>query len=310
MQKRLRFKEDGTFRILQLTDIHYTEDDERDHRTVALMRDLIRRERPDFIMTTGDTVYGEKNLEYLPLALEPLTESGIPWSFVFGNHDVEFAGNREELFAAVQKLPGCMAWHDEASRDGLGNHTIGIEDGEGRVKWLIFGIDSGDYNPIEQVGGYGFVTTNQIRWYQEQVRRQEQQGEDFGILAFQHMALPEHAEVFRYEVCYGIKREGSCAPRINTGFFAAMLQAGHSPSLFVGHDHVNDYYGTMYGVTLGYGRATGFGTYGAQDFARGGRMFVLNQNDTASYTTYTSLEGGIVVDDPWRFEPLERRADG
>lgn len=307
MQRKLRFQEDGTFRILQLTDIHYTEDDERDHRTVALMRDLIKREKPDFIMTTGDTVYGEKNMEYLPLALEPLTESGIPWSFVFGNHDVEFAGNREELFAAVRKLPGCMAWHDETSRDGVGNHTLGIEDAEGRVKWLIFGIDSGDYNPIEQVGGYGFVTPNQIRWYQERVSMQEKEGADFGILAFQHMALPEHAEVYRYETCYGTRREGCCPPAINTGFFAAMLQAGHSPSLFVGHDHVNDYYGKMYGVTLGYGRATGFGSYGAQDFARGGRVFVLNQEDTASYETYVSLEGGIVVDDPWRHEPLERR---
>ena len=64
MERKLRFKEDGSFRILQLTDIHYTEDDERDHRTVALMRDLISREKPDFIITTGDTVYGEKNMEY------------------------------------------------------------------------------------------------------------------------------------------------------------------------------------------------------------------------------------------------------
>ncbi len=310
MEKKLHFREDGTFRILQLTDIHYTEDDERDHRTVALMRDLIRREQPDFIVTTGDTVYGEKNLEYLPLALAPLTESKIPWTFTFGNHDVEFAGNREELFAAVRRLPGCMAYHDPASLDGMGNHTIGIEDGEGRVRWLIFGMDSGDYNPLKQVGGYGFVTHNQIHWYQDQIRRQEQQGEDFGVLIFQHMALPEYAEVFRYETCYGTRREGFGCPRINTGFFAAMVQAGHNPSMFVGHDHVNDFYGKLYGVTLGYGRATGYGTYGAQDFARGGRVFVLNQEDASSYTTYVSLEGGIVVDDPWRYEPLEKRAEG
>ncbi|MCI9143895.1 MAG: metallophosphoesterase family protein [Lachnospiraceae bacterium] len=310
MERKLRFQEDGSFRILQLTDIHYTEDDERDHKTVALMRELIRREKPDFIITTGDTVYGEKNIEYLPLALAPLTESGIPWSFIFGNHDVEFAGNREELFAAVQKLPGCIAYHDPESKDGVGNHTIGIEDKEGRVRWLIFGIDSGDYNPLEQVGGYGFITPNQIHWYQEQIRRQEQAGEDFGVLAFQHMALPEYEELFRYEICYGTRREGFGCPRINTGFFAAMLQAGHSPSLFVGHDHVNDFYGKLYGVTLGYGRATGYGTYGAQDFARGGRVFVLNQENTSSYDTYVSLEGGIVVDDPWRYEPLERRAEG
>ena len=39
-------------------------------------------------------------------------------------------------------------------------------------------------------------------------------------------------------------------------------------------------------------------------------VFVLNQKDTASYITYVSLEGGIVVDDPWRYEPLEKRAEG
>ena len=163
---------------------------------------------------------------------------------------------------------------------------------------------------MEQVGGYGFITPNQIHWYQEQIRRQEAQDKDFGVLAFQHMALPEYAEVFRYETCYGTRREGYGCPKVNTGFFFAMLQAGHSPSLFVGHDHVNDFYGKLYGVTLGYGRATGYNTYGAQDFARGGRVFVLNQNDTASYNTYVSLEGGIVVDDPWCYEPLERRAEG
>ncbi len=305
-KKRLCFRADGSFRILQLTDIHFTENDERDHRTVALMRELIAREKPDFIITTGDTVYGEKNMEYLPLALEPLTESGIPWTFVFGNHDVEFAGNRAGLFDAVQKLPGSVAYHDPASVDGMGNHVIGIEDQAGRVRWLLFALDSGDYNPLPGVGGYGFVTPNQIRWYQETIKEQERENPDFGVLAFQHMAIPEFADVFRCARCYGTKHEGIGCPRVNTGFFYAMLTSGHSPSLFVGHDHVNDYYGTLFGVTLGYGRATGFGTYGAQDFARGGRVFVLREDDVSSYTTYVSLDGGVIVDDPWCYNPEER----
>jgi len=309
----LQFREDGGFRILQFTDIHYTDDNEADHRTVALMRDLLRREHPDFIVVTGDTVYGEKNIEYLPLALAPVIETGLPWTFTFGNHDVEFAGNHQQLFDAVRKLPNCMSYHDEASVDGMGNHTICLENQAGQLRWLLFGIDSGDYYPVEEIGGYGVVTRNQILWYEEQIRRQEkkmrQQGQspDFGVLVFQHIALPEYEELYRYEVCYGTKREPSCCPRVNTGFFASMLQTGHSTALFVGHDHVNDFYGKLYGVTLGYGRATGFNTYGAQDFARGARIFDLREDDTMNFTTYVSLEGGIVVDDPWRSEPLERR---
>ena len=49
------------------------------------------------------------------------------------------------------------------------------------------------------------------------IRRQEQENPDFGVLAFQHMALPEYAEVFRYETCYGTRREGYGCPRRRTG---------------------------------------------------------------------------------------------
>ncbi len=39
---------------------------------------------------------------------------------------------------------------------------------------------------------------------------------------------------------------------------------------FVGHDHVNDFVGDLYGIRLCYGRATGFNTYGRQGFTRRG----------------------------------------
>lgn len=310
MDKTLHFRADGTFRIVQFTDIHYTDDNEEDHKTVRLMREIIEREKPDFLIATGDTVYGEQNMEYLALALAPFIESGLPWSFVFGNHDVEFAGNREELFEAVMKLPGCVAFHDEASVDGKGNHMLTIEDENGRAPWVIFGIDSGDYNPYEQVGGYGFVTRKQIEWYQKKIKEHENKNPDFSSLIFQHMAIPEYEEVSLYEPYLGTKREGMGYPRINTGFFAAMLESGHTAGMFVGHDHVNDFYGKLYGIVLGYGRATGYNTYGAQDYAKGARIFVLNKDNTESFETYVRLEGGIVVDDPWKAYPIRKRDEG
>lgn len=310
MKKSLRFREDKTFKILQFTDIHFTEDNEKDHKTVELMEKIIGEEQPDFIITTGDTVYGKQNMKFLPKAMAPITKSGIPWTFTFGNHDVEFAGNHKELYDAVMALEGSVAYHDPDSIDGTGNHVIHIEDKDGKTKWLIFAIDSGDYIPWKQVGGYACVTPNQIRWYQNVIRKQEEENSDFSALAFQHMAIPEFADVFKYELCYGVKREGCGSPRINSGFFYGMLEAGHTKGLFVGHDHANDYYGKLFGITLGYGRATGYNTYGAPDHMKGARVFVLKEDKIDRFETYVRLENGLVIKEPWGYAPLLRRDEG
>ncbi len=310
MEKKLYFRSDGGFKLMQLTDIHFTDDNELDHRTTALMRELICAESPDFIMTTGDTVYGERNLDYLEKALAPVLESGIPWGFVFGNHDVEFASNREELFSRVTALPGCMSCHDPASGDGVGNCALELCARDGTPEWLIVGMDSGGYSPIADVPGYGWVTRRQIDWYTAMIADYARRLERFSSMVFMHMALPEHAEVWNYEICYGTKRDGIGAPPVNSGFFTAMLEAGHTKGVFVGHDHVNDYWGRLYGIALGYGRATGFNTYGAQDYPRGCRLFTFQEGDTEGFQTYERLEHGIVVDDPWIQHPRQKRDEG
>lgn len=307
MAQELRFNEDGNIKIMQLTDLHFTNDDEADHKTVELVRQALRDEKPDFVIVTGDMVYGEHNLEFLPKVFAPLTEGDCPWTFVFGNHDSEWGHSREELLEAGMKLKGCIASHDGASIDGVGNHVIEIKNKNNETKWAIFAIDSGDYFSCEKIGGYACITRNQIDWYQAKIRELESKHKDFSALAFQHIAVPEHQEVFKYEKCYGVKREGSGAPRLNSGFFYALIEAGHTKGLFVGHDHANDYYGNLYGITLGYGRAGGYGTYGAPDHMKGARLFVLNENNTESFETYVYLENGTVIKEPWCYEPLCRR---
>lgn len=253
---------------------------------------------------------GERNLDYLEKALAPVLESGIPWGFVFGNHDVEFASNREELFSRVTALPGCMSCHDPASGDGVGNCALELCARDGTPEWLIVGMDSGGYSPIADVPGYGWVTRRQIDWYTAMIADYARRLERFSSMVFMHMALPEHAEVWNYEICYGTKRDGIGAPPVNSGFFTAMLEAGHTKGVFVGHDHVNDYWGRLYGIALGYGRATGFNTYGAQDYPRGCRLFTFQEGDTEGFQTYERLEHGIVVDDPWIQHPRQKRDEG
>lgn len=311
MDKKLYFREDGSFRLMQLTDIHYCQEDTAgDAKTIALMRELIQAEKPDFVMITGDAVYGPGCLEQLDVVMEPIVEAGIPFSFTFGNHDAEYAGNKAEILEKLKSYPGSRVFHDPESCDGMANHWLELCGRDGKAQWLIFGIDSGDYNPMKHVGGYGYVTHRQIQWYRDAIASYERQGDPFGAMVFMHAALHEHAEVWKYEICYGTKRDGSGHSRINSGFFSAMLEAGHTKGVFVGHDHTNDYWGLLYGIALGYGRCTGFGTYGAQDFPRGCRIFRFTEGDTENFVTYERLEHGIVVDDPWIQHPIQKRDEG
>ena len=307
MEKRLTVRDDGSFKILQLTDMHYTHDDDKDRRAVALAESLIREEDPDLIMITGDLVFGPDSLHNLDKALAPVVRSGKPWSFVFGNHDVEFASNRKAFFAELQKRPGCVAYHDEESVDGMGNHVLEIRSREGALCWLIFGLDSGDYNPMTAVGGYGYITENQIAWYRKQMRRYHDAHPDFSALAFQHMPLPEHQEVWDYSRCYGLQREEICCPRINTGLFYAMLREGHMKGLFVGHDHINDYWGEHFGIALGFGRYSGYNSYGPEDFLRGGRLFLLKDSDPHHFETYLRLEDHRRILEDYVHEPAKSR---
>jgi 3',5'-cyclic AMP phosphodiesterase CpdA len=57
-------------------------------------------------------------------------------------------------------------------------------------------------------------------------------------------------------------KTGICCAALNTGLYAAMKEMNDIKALWVGHDHKNDFYGDFYGITLGYGRKTGYGGYG------------------------------------------------
>lgn len=310
MERALRFREDGSFKMMQWTDVHYTFDDADDARSLALLRDLLASERPDFVMVSGDLVFGEQAALLLPKALAPLCASGIPWSFVFGNHDAEYADNADELFEILRASAGFVGGDDPHAGKGKGNHFIPIYDRGGRTPWLIAGLDSGRDHPMKKIGGYDRVTRQQIDWYLDQVRAWETRQGDFSVFAFQHMPVPEIEDVWRFETTYGCKREGFGSPTVNSGETAALLEDGHTRALFFGHDHMNSFYGEYFGLTLGYGRASGYGGYGKPDFPRGCRMFVLHENPQTPFETYEVLDTGERMDDPWKHRPLERRDGG
>lgn len=299
MQK-LQFREEGTFTIVQFTDIHWQNGEPADLESRELMTDILEREEPDFVIFTGDIIHSERsrNPESAFVdAVSAVTDRGIPWAFVFGNHDAEERITREELMRLSSELPGCLAQPGPADIGGVGNYSLAIQSGANpaKVAAALYMFDSGSYAPRE-VGGPAWIQRDQIEWYiQESLRLESQNGcETIPSLAFFHIPLPEFNELWDFHECFGYNFEGVGSPRINTGLFHAMRERGGIKGVFVGHDHVNDYWGELYGIRLGYGRATGYNTYGQEGFPRGARIIRLYE-DNRGFETWLRLEGGARI---------------
>ena len=281
-------------KILQLTDLHYMDGSETDQQTLRLMRNLIEWETPDLIVVSGDTVYGPDNLNQLEHALKPVTDSGIPWTINFGNHDAEDGEDKTVLFDKLITLPNCLLRDEAPGISGVGNHEIEIRDAEGRLRWVILMMDSGDYYP-EPIGGYDYVKHDQIGWFKQQTEAHKSETTDYGVLVYVHIPLPEYEEVWTSGNAIGEKNEAVCCPKLNSGFFAAMVESGVVQAVYCGHDHINDYSGSLYGITLGYGRSSGYNTYGKEGFLRGARLIRLDPADTRSFDSWIRLEDGSVL---------------
>ena len=287
----MRFRADGTFKILQLTDIHYVEGNESDKKTDLLIKRIIDKEKPDIIVITGDTVYGEKNLEMVPKAFGAVSESGIPWTFVFGNHDDEDGHSKEELFDAISKLPGCLSYDDKKAGAGTGNHTINVTGFGGEIVWRLMLLDSGTYLNQTTKEDYDYIKETQIEWYKDKVEELHGKG---GAIAFFHIPLPEYNEAFEGNHI-GERNEDVCASPVNSGLAEVMAGDGVTRAVFAGHDHINNYIGKYKSVILGYGRATGYNTYSCEGYRHGARIILISENDCKNIKTWERLEDGSVL---------------
>src|SRR5207245_794296 len=61
----LRFRRNGTFTIVQLTDVHWSNGEGADHRTRALIHEVLKAERADLVALTGDIVSGAAAHDFL-----------------------------------------------------------------------------------------------------------------------------------------------------------------------------------------------------------------------------------------------------
>lgn len=300
MRRKLKFQKDGSFKIVQLTDLHFGslgnhENRVADDKTFDLMNKIIQEEAPDLVVVTGDLIWSEAEgaAETYHKIMAHMSTWGIPFAIVYGNHDSEANITREELFDIQRAYPNSIAERGPKNISGVGNYTLTVHaHNNEEEEALLYFLDSGDYAP-SSLGGYGWVQPNQVGWFVEESRKYAALKEkDIPALAFFHIPTPEYQEVLDVGEISGNQLEEVCCPKLNSGLFTALLESGNVMGTFVGHDHDNDYCAQFHGISLCYGRITGYNVYGVLE--RGARVIQLFKGENR-FESWLRLDTGEVA---------------
>jgi hypothetical protein len=284
---RLRFNPNRHFKILQFSDIHWKHGSPHEARLLSTIEGILDLEQPDLVVLNGDSVHSPTlALEGLRRITAPMAARGIPWAPTLGNHDDEGEAKRQEIAQFLESLPFSLMDCGPAELGACGNYAVEILncDSDETAARLYF-LDSGSYSPLKpRVGGYAWITRQQIRWFES-----SHLGCALPSLVFLHIPLPEFLTAWDKSAGVGQKNETICAPELNSGLFAALLESGSVLGVFAGHDHDNDFAAKLQGISLCYGRSLGLDTYG--NLPRGARIIQLYEN-TAEFESWIREESG------------------
>lgn len=297
----LKFNANHKFKIVQFTDIHWKYGNPASDEAGERMAEVLDAEKPDLVVFTGDLIFAKPAREGLDKALEATISRGIPFAVTWGNHDDEQDLSRKELSEHIATKAGNLTSTVEGI-SGVTNYTLSVKSTDGkRDAAVLYIFDSNSYSPIKKVKGYDWIKHDQVEWYRQTSKAftAANNSKPLPALAFFHIPLPEFHEAAQNESAYfvGTRKEKACAPEINTGLAAAMLEAGDVMGVFVGHDHVNDYVVDWRGILLGYGRFTGGATvYHDIPEGNGARVIELTE-DSRTIKTWIRIKGGKVINE-------------
>ena len=250
----MNYKSD--FRILQLTDIHLSDKDDKE--TQFKFMDLLYQDanNPDLVVVTGDlfTFAGKDTAKSL---LKYFDSKKIPWTVCFGNHDEQCYFSVDWLTETLSKYGSYCMFKDlqDDKVNGNCNFVINLKDGS-KVHDQLFIMDSNRYNFSFSQLGYDCFKEDQINWYSDIVEYTKKQNDDVVVnsLMFYHIPLPEIIVAWEEGTkIYGEKREASCPPDHDYGFFGKIKELGSTSAMFFGHDHINNFEVDYQGVKFCYG---------------------------------------------------------
>lgn len=309
---KLRFNENGEFKIMMLSDLHMYGNG-LSAVTQENIRLLVEHERPNLIILNGDnvadpTVQSEGDLRRLLKGLTDYLESeGIYWIHVYGNHDGETKLPLVQQQRVYESYGHCLSKRGDVRRLGIGNYVLplyGAEDDE--IKFVIWALNSGDYLSFEDrealfpagktpfpgngAPKYDYIHSEQIAWYEEtaDLLKESNSGEAVpGLMAF-HIPLQETytAWINRDGLEWTGQKGGDVgSSAYNTGFFEVLRRRGDVKAVVNGHDHTNDFMVNYGGIRLCYCSTVSNNTHHDPNIL-GTRLFIIRESAPADVETY------------------------
>lgn len=214
----LRFSDDGTFKILVLSD---TQDDQAPaYDMINCITLAIKEAEPDLIVFDGDLVedsrIGDIGIDGEPLregvvvknlkgdvdiektlanikigagaVLDVFEKSGIPFALAQGNNDHKCSISNKDWLDIYSQYGNCLAADESDDADDRIDYHLEIKGKSGKSVFNIWMIDS----------GRGGVNGDQIEWYKNKAAdlKAANNGECLPAILFQHIPTADIGNLF------------------------------------------------------------------------------------------------------------------
>lgn len=266
-------------------------------KTYQFVKDMARAANPDLVIINGDLFMQDdysSSTPYYKRYAEIFEELKIPWSFTFGNHDldekyIDWEADAEDESSQCSKqvlidflstkYKYCLIGSDTLS-SGAGNHTINIRDSKGNLIYSLFLFDCEYnqstlfYNPIP--------TGEQVDWYKKTISNlsDKEYGNDRGdkvikSMIFNHVGIPEFYTAWQLawnngnpteDYFYGHLLEGDYTGKYGdtleeNQIFSVAYNLKSTTAIFMAHHHNNDMSVNYKGIRLTFGQHSGYSHY-------------------------------------------------
>jgi len=311
----LHFNQDGTFKIMSISDIQDGAD--VSPYAIKLITMALDAESPDMVVLNGDNILdwspsllasGANVKKSIDTFTAPIVARNIPFAVVFGNHDYTVPMNKPAQWAYYQSIPGALGAMNQIG-DRVGNYNVTVQNTSGQPALNLWFFDSGG-STLSALGTD--MLPAQLDWYKTTADQIKQQngGSAVPSVVFQHIPVPQIYDLLKQvdkstpgavqgsgvnsgnyyllddaTISDGTLGEGPCPLEQGQAEFEAWLQQGDVMAAVFGHDHANSFHGTVQGIQLMYDSSVGFDAYG-NGYLHGVRVLEFNQDDVTAFTTH------------------------
>ncbi|MBR2336580.1 MAG: metallophosphoesterase [Clostridia bacterium] len=245
------------------------------------LTEIITETKPDFIILTGDLVYGkyDDNGTVLQSLIAFMDSFEIPWAAVLGNHESESYKGVDWQCEQLENAEYGLFKQRELM--GNGNYSVGILQG-GKVTRMFFMLDSnGNSTACQESLNNGHTSksvgffNSQIEWYTSEIEEMKAQSPETKYSFVFHIQMAVFGDAFaKYGFDQSVKDQGIDIDGLENkaegdfGYIGRQMKDAWDnsrtvyegmkalgvDSIFVGHEHCNSASVVYEGIRFQYGQ--------------------------------------------------------